>query len=167
MIIFFLFFTLSTYAFDITTCQIQKSTETVKINLQINSKISIKNIIYKEDTLILPSDKYRDKEYYNIRILSKEFYLKLKKIAVENKCQTIQNKKNLDYKISGLKKLNSSVRVANVFLEIDKTLSLTAGIMKNKKGELWISWPRDFVFIDREEKSILDKKILDYYNKNK
>lgn len=160
------FLPLNIFAFDITNCKITKNTQTL-INIELNSKILIKDVVYRNNELIMPYEEYKGKQYFDIKILSKDFYLKLIKIAKENKCEITQSKKNFSYEISDIKKLNSKARIANVYIYIDKAINLTCGLMKSKNGDLWISFPKNFIFLDLEEKKLLEEKILAYYNKNK
>jgi len=144
-ILFILFPFLYSNAIEISQSEIIKSKDKTIINIELNNKILIKNILYINDKLEMPFDEYNGKKYYDIKILSKETYLTLKKIA-ENRLQIKKNINKIpDYEIYNIKHLNSPVRISNIFIKINKDINLIAGLMKKKDGNLWISYPKNFL----------------------
>ncbi|MEW6041261.1 MAG: hypothetical protein AB1633_07035 [Elusimicrobiota bacterium] len=152
---------------EITRFELHKSTGSKIADIKFSKVILVKNIEYKNSSIILPLDIFKDKKYDNIRIVTKEFHdLILKNFSdgknTKNPAKGSVNCKTPEFKITQIRKLSSPYRIANIEVVFDNSLLVILGIIKSKHnpGDFWISYPDCFEITDKNYKKLFEQQIL-------
>ncbi|MCG2725302.1 MAG: hypothetical protein L6420_03420 [Elusimicrobia bacterium] len=130
-------------------------------NFEFSKTILIKGIEFEDGFLKMPLDGCKKKKYSNIKILSKDFYQKILDCFKIQKCVISAAKKDISLKVEKIFSLKSPLRIANANVSFDNELIVTFGIVKDKdkKDEIWISYPEAFEIKDEAFKDKLEKLI--------
>lgn len=166
---------INAYSLEITDIKIETLYKNHRVAcIEFSKTIRVKNIEYKNSTIIMPLDIFKDKKYDNIRIMTKELHDVILKsfLTGKNTKKTTKdplNYKTPEFKITQIRKLSSPYRIANVEVVFDDSLLVVLGIIKSKHNpeDFWISYPDNFEIIDKNYERIFKKQILQEFSKIK
>ncbi|GAB4030149.1 MAG: hypothetical protein Fur0012_05570 [Elusimicrobiota bacterium] len=160
MKIFFLSALLSAslHGAEITGCSF--STTSANVELSFAGVYSVKNVELKDGKIVMPAEENKGRIYENIRILSRQTYEKIFSVLKTRKCQAVKSPRQPDFRLRSVKKLKSEYRIANAQVEFDSDIVVVFGVIKNYRGELSVSLPKDFVFLNDNFAASVKKKII-------
>ncbi len=144
-------------ASEITSCKISPSG---KAEMSFAQSYTVKNIVMKDGKIVMPVEQHKERVYENIRIISKQTYERILSIFKTGKCVSAKKKTPVNFKVRSVRKLKSEYRIANAEVEFDEDIMAVFGIMRNRKGNLSVSVPADFIFIDESFKQLVFKDII-------
>lgn len=148
----------SLHGAEITGCSF--STGSVNAELSFAGVYSVKNIGLKDGKIVMPAEENKGRIYENIRILSRQTYEKIFSVLKSGKCQAVKSARQPDFRIKSVKKLKSEYRIANAQVEFDSDIVVVFGVIKKYGGELSVSLPKDFIFLNDNFAASVKKKII-------
>ena len=127
----------------------------------LSGPITVKNIAFEKNAVVMPVTEYKDRTYTDIKLLSKSFYGKLEACFLKDKCAYGVKTSTPAISVLEVKQLKSPARVANVILSFDKDLSVTFGLIKRASGEMFAAYPANFEVNDEALKSLIENKVIE------
>lgn len=144
------------------------------ITIEFNSKLLFENLALKNNTLILPSYKSKNKEYFYFSILDRTLKNNIiNEIKSENtEYKTTETK--IEYKINKFF-IPKEPKTAKAFVSVifNDKIEVNCTILNGKYG-LWVAWPSKkennkwnklFYINDKILKEQIEKEILETYGK--
>jgi len=144
---------------EITDCKLMENSAVKNYSVSFNSYFSIDKIEYR-NKLNLPVVLYNNEAYEDIKILSKEIYVKIENCILSEGKIKKENNKEPEFKILAINKLKSEHRLFNISLLIDSDLVVVLGLVKNKNGGMWIAYPDGFKILNKDYKKRLENFII-------
>ncbi len=126
--------------------------------------LEVRGVEMRPEGLFMPAEESGGRTYRDVKLLSRAAYSSLdaafKKGAGAGGARKGPGK--LPWTIKGIRRLGGKFRKANVDVEFDGDLLVTAGLMlSNRAGEKhWIAWPRSLFFLDKKLKKAVEKDLL-------
>lgn len=155
---------LSAGALEITSAAPAASAKGKTADFVFSGPITVKNIAFEKNAVVMPVTGYKDREYADIRLLSKSLYGKLESCFSKDKCAIAVKAPAPRLTVLEVKQLKSKTRVANVTLAFDGELSVTFGVIRKASGEIWAAYPANFEVKDRILKGLIEKKVKEGFN---
>ncbi|PIU19989.1 MAG: hypothetical protein COT18_04525 [Elusimicrobia bacterium CG08_land_8_20_14_0_20_59_10] len=123
--------------------------------------LTVKGITYEEGAVVLPVTQYKEKTYFDVKLLSRALYVKLETCFKKGCAKPPARPAAPVIKIDAIKPLKSKSRVANAELSFDGDLLVVAGIMASfrEPGAFWVAFPESLEFRDRALKTSVEKAI--------
>lgn len=127
--------------------------------------LEVRGVEMRPEGLFMPAEEFGGRTYRDVKLLSKTAYSALagafKKGSGAGGVR--KNPGKIPWTIKEIRKMGGKSRKANVDLDLDGDLLVTAGLVLSKRAgeKYWIAWPRSLVFLDKKFKKIVEKAILE------
>lgn len=140
--------------------------------VEFNNKLSFKNLSLKNDTLVIPSYKSGNNEYFYFSFLDRNLKNEIiKEIKSENKKYS-SNETRIEYKINKFF-IPNNPKTAKAFVSVifNNKAEVNCTILNGKYG-LWVAWPSKkekdkwtklFYVNDKELREKIEKEIIEKY----
>ena len=125
----------------------------------LSGSAAVRNVAFEKGAVLMPVTEYKDREYTDIKLLSKSLYEKIEACFSKDKCAYAGKAASPVLSVLEVKPLKSKTRVANVTLAFDGDLSVTFGVIKKVSGEIWAAYPSNFEVKDAAFKDLIEKKV--------
>ncbi|MBQ3834216.1 MAG: septation protein SpoVG family protein, partial [Elusimicrobia bacterium] len=149
-------------------------TDLSSISIDFNNILSFKNLSLKNNTLIIPSYKSNNKEYFYFAILDRNLK---NKIIEEIKNKNIEYKTDenkVEYTINKFY-IPQNPKTVKAFVSVifNDKIEVNCNVLNGKYG-LWVAWPskkennkwtKMFAINDKELKNKIEKEIIELFNK--
>ncbi|HNT96876.1 MAG TPA: hypothetical protein PKK31_01245 [Elusimicrobiales bacterium] len=126
--------------------------------------LEVRGVEMRPEGLFMPAEESGGRTYRDVKLLSRAAYSSLdaafKKGAGAGGARKERGK--LPWTIKGIRQLSGKFRKANMDVDFDGDLLVTAGLMLSDRvgEEYWIAWPRSLVFLDKKLKKAVEKDLL-------
>ena len=121
--------------------------------------VTVRGILFEKNAVIMPVNEHGGRTYSDIKILSKALYKKIEACFFKKRCVAGGRVAPPKVSVRGVSRLNSDIRIANVFLSLDGDLSVTLGAVRRASGAIWASYPDDFEVSDAGLRSSINSKV--------
>ncbi|MFA6433680.1 MAG: hypothetical protein WCW52_03185 [Elusimicrobiales bacterium] len=121
--------------------------------------LAVKGIAFENGAVVMPVAVYKEREYADIRLLSKTLYGKLESCFSGDKCSYSGKISAPKLSVLEVKTLKSRVRVANVALSFDGDLSVVFGVLKKISGGVRAAYPENFEAKDPALRDLIETKV--------
>ncbi len=152
---------LNTAALDIISASPVKTEKGKKADFVFSGSVTVRGIAFEKGAVVMPVTVNKDREYTDIKLLSKGLYAKLEACLAKDKCAAAGPFLMPKLSVSGVRKLKSPKRVANVTLAFDGDLVVTFGVIKKASGEIWAAYPDNFEVRNDELKALIEKAVAE------
>lgn len=152
-------------ALEITNAGLSGPASSAKADIVFSGAISVKNIALKKDAVVMPLTVYKEREYADIKLLSKGLYWKLRSCFDKGGCGSKAKAAVPAIKVEGVRVSTASARAANVEVSFDGELKVVFGVVKNLYGGLWVAYPPDFKVKGAPLKGAIAKAVMEAYTK--
>ncbi|KAF0126932.1 MAG: hypothetical protein FD189_1330 [Elusimicrobia bacterium] len=127
--------------------------------------LEVRGVEMRPEGLFMPSEEFGGRTYRDVKLLSKTAYAALDAAFKAGAGKRKAGKKSgkVSWTVKELRKMGGKSRKANIDVEFDGDLLVTAGLILSKRtGEkYWVAWPRYFVFLDKKLKKAVEKALLE------
>ncbi|HBE89213.1 MAG TPA: hypothetical protein DDW67_08765 [Elusimicrobia bacterium] len=129
--------------------------------------LEVRGVEMRPEGLFMPSEEFGGRTYRDVKLLSKTAYAALdaafKAGEGEGKGKAAKKSGKVSWTVKEPRKMGGKSRKANIDVEFDGDLLVTAGLLLSNRGgeKYWIAWPRYFVFIDKKLKTAVERDLLE------
>ncbi|MDT8285648.1 MAG: hypothetical protein RQ748_00940 [Elusimicrobiales bacterium] len=127
--------------------------------------LGVRGVEMRPEGLFMPSEEFGGRAYRDVKLLSKSAYAGIAAAfkAGEGKKKAGKKSGKVSWTVKDLRRMGGKSRKANVDVEFDGDLLVTAGLMLSRRGgeKYWVAWPRYFVFIDKKLKKTVERALLE------
>lgn len=152
-------------AVEITRADLSGRPASLKADMVFSGALSVKNISFTKAAVVMPLTEYKGRTYADIKLLSKDLYLKLEACFSGGGCASKAKAPVPAVRVERIRLLRSGTRVANAEVSFDGELKVVLGIMKSRYGGEWVAYPPDFRVNDAALKSAIAKAVKDAYGR--
>jgi hypothetical protein len=126
--------------------------------------LEVRGVEMRPEGLFMPAEEFGGRAYRDVKILSKTAYAALDAAfkAGEGKGGAGKKPGKVAWTIRDIRKMGGKARKANIDVEFDGDLLVTAGLVLSSRGgeKYWVAWPRSFVFADKKLKRTVEEAVL-------
>ena len=140
-----------------------QSGKTAKADITFSNALAVKNIAFKKNAVVMPVTEYKDRTYTDIKLLTKNLYLKIQACFAKGECVSKTAAAAPVIKVEELKPLKSKTRIANAEVSFDGELKVTFGVIKSGSGDLWVAYPSNLEVKDAAFKRAIAKAVKEAY----
>lgn len=127
--------------------------------------LEVRGAEMRAEGLFMPAEEFGGRTYRDVKLLSRTAYAALDAAfkAGEGKGKAGKKTSKVAWLIKDLRKMGGKSRKANIDVEFDGDLLVTAGLVLSSRGgeKYWVAWPRSFVFLDKKLKKAVEKALLE------
>ncbi|MFH1619759.1 MAG: hypothetical protein ABIG11_07615 [bacterium] len=133
-----------------------------KVEVELSGIMVVSGIVIAPSVLRMPVTVSKaGRKYADVRLLSRKLYNSLiafKPAAFKPKAVRAAKP---SFKVLSARKLSSTYRVANVEVDFDADLAVTAGLLKKREGNYSVSWPGSFRIKDSAFRKEVEKAVVE------
>lgn len=125
--------------------------------------LEVKGVEMRSEGLFMPAEEFGGRTYRDVKLLSRTAYAALDAAFKAGGSRKKAGKSGrVSWTVKELRRMGGKSRKANVDVDFDGDLLVTAGLVLSKRGgeKYWIAWPRSFVFLDKKLKKTVENAIL-------
>lgn len=153
-------------AAELTAWEIKASSPSVLSgDFSFAGALEVRGVEMRPEGLFMPAEEFGGRAYRDVRLLSKTAYAALDAAfkAGAGKGRSGKKPAKVAWHIRDLRKTGGKSRKANIDVEFDGDLLVTAGLVLSSRGgeKYWIAWPRSFVFTDKKLRKDVERALLE------